>query len=140
MPRTARLDASGILHHVRARGIERRKIFLNDFDREDFIRRLEAACADGAATIYAWCLMPNHFHLAIRTGSQPLARTMRRMLTGYATSFNRRNNRAGHLFQNRYKSTVVDDERYFLGLVRYIHLNPIRARIVEELDGLKLYP
>ncbi|MBN2342227.1 MAG: transposase [Deltaproteobacteria bacterium] len=140
MPRTARLDAPGILHHVRGRGVERKKIFLNDYDRRDFLGRLEAACEGGAATIYAWSLMPNHFHLAIRTGDSPLSQTMRKLLTGYAVSFNRRNNRSGHLFQNRYKSTVVDEERYFLGLVRYIHLNPVRARMVDSVADLKSYP
>lgn len=140
MPRVARLDAPGILHHVRGRGIERRKIFLNDFDYRDFLARLEYACADGAASLYAFCLMPNHFHLSIRTGERPLATTMRKLLTAYATSFNRRNKRDGHLFQNRYKSTVVDDEQYFLGLLRYIHLNPVRARLVDSVDALKEYP
>jgi REP element-mobilizing transposase RayT len=125
---------------VRGRGIERRKIFLNDFDRQDFLNRLAIACADGNATIYAWCLMSNHFHLSIRTGSQPLATTMRRLLSGYANSFNSRHNRDGHLFQNRYKSTVIDEERYFLALLRYIHLNPLRARIVEDIKMLAEYP
>jgi len=133
------LDAPGILHHVRGRGIERKKIYLNDYDRRDFLGRLEAACEGGAATVYAWSLMPNHFHLAIRTGDSPLSQTMRKLLTGYAVSFNRRNNRSGHLFQNRYKSTVVDKERYFLGLVRYIHLNPVRARMVDSVSDLKSY-
>ena len=113
MPGTARLDAPGIFHHVRGRGIERRKIFLNDYDRRDFLERMAYACADGAASLYAFCLMSNHFHLAIRTGERPLATIMRKLLTAYATSFNRRNKRDGHLFQNRYKSTVVDDEQYF---------------------------
>jgi putative transposase len=73
MPRTARLDAPGIFHHVRGRGIERRKIFLNDYDRRDFMERMAYACADGAASLYAFCLMPNHFHLAIRptVGAEP---------------------------------------------------------------------
>jgi putative transposase len=140
MPREARLDAPGLLHHVRARGIERRKIFVSDYDRRDFMERLEYACGDGAAAVYAFCLMPNHIHLSIRTGEQPLATTMRRLLTAYATSFNRRHKRDGHLFQNRFKSTVVDEERYFLALVRYIHLNPLRARILENMDTLKSYP
>lgn len=140
MPRGARLDAPGLLHHVRARGIERRKIFTSDYDRRDFMERMEYACGAGAAAVYAYCLMPNHLHLAIRTGEQPLATTMRKLLTAYATSFNRRNTRDGHLFQNRYKSTVVDDEKYFLSLVRYIHLNPLRARILENMQALKSYP
>lgn len=140
MPRTARLDSPGVLHHVRGGAIQRRRIFLNDFDRQDFVQRLEYACSDGAATLYAWSLMPNHFHLAIRTGSRPLSTTMKKVLGAYATSFNRRNNRAGHLFQNRYKSTVVDEEQYLLSLIRYIHLNPIRAKLIDDMDALRTYP
>jgi REP element-mobilizing transposase RayT len=109
-------------------------------DRLDFLSRLEAVCADGAAFVYAWCLMDNHFHLEIRTGSKPRPKLMRRLLTGYAMGFNRQNQRSGHLLQNRYKSTVVDDERYFLALARYIHLNPLRARIVKTVAELEDYP
>ena len=140
MPRTARIDAPGLLHHVRARGIERRKIFRDDQDRLDFLNRLEVICADGAATVYAWCLMPNHFHLSIRADKQSLATTMRRLLSGYVNAFNKRHKRDGHLFQNRYKSTVIDEERYFLALLRYIHLNPVRAKQVEDVRSLKDYP
>lgn len=139
MPRGPRLDAPGILHHVRLRGIERRKLFLDDHDRTDFLERLELCCADGQAFVYAWCLMDNHVHLAVRTGRRPLSRTMSRVLTGYAVRFNLRHKRSGHLLQNRYTSTVVEDEPYFLNLVRYIHLNPVRARIVGSLDELARY-
>ena len=113
---------------------------MSDRDREDFLSRLEMAVADDAAFVYAWCLMGNHFHLALRTGTAKLARTMTRMLTGYATSFNKRHRRDGHLFQNRFKSTVVDEERYFLALIRYIHLNPVRAKLVRDVNELKSYP
>jgi putative transposase len=140
MPRTARIDAPGLLHHVRVRGIERRKIFVDDGDRLDFLNRLEVVCADDAATVYAWCLMSNHFHLSIRAENQSLATTMRRLLSGYVTAFNKRHNRNGHLFQNRYKSTVIDEEQYFLALLRYVHLNPVRARLVEDVRSLKDYP
>ncbi len=139
MPRGPRLDAPGLLHHVRARGIERRKIFVTDRDRKDFIERLELVCAKDAAFVYAWALIPNHFHLAIRTGVKPLSTTMRRLLTGYATAFNLRHRRVGHVFQNRFWSKVVEDESYFLGLVRYIHLNPIRAKIVKGASALGDY-
>ena len=139
MPRTARIDFPGMLHHVRVRGIERGNIFLSDRDRNDFLDRLTIACTDGAASIYAWSLMSNHFHLAIRTGTSSLSRIMSKVLTGYAVSFNRRNKRVGHLFQNRFKSTVVEEEQYFLALVRYIHLNPVRAGMVEDLDSLGMY-
>lgn len=107
-----------------------------DSDREDFLKRLAKATHGDRAFVYAWTLIPNHFHLAIRTGTQKLATVMSRLMTGYSVSFNRRYKRHGHLFQNRYKSTVVDDEAYLLGLVRYIHLNPLRAGIVRSIGAL----
>jgi len=83
--------------------------------------------------------MPNHFHLLLRTGNVPISTVMRRLLTGYAGSFNRRHRRHGHLFQNRYKSILCQEDAYLLELVRYIHLNPLRSQIVESLQGLDEY-
>lgn len=139
MARGPRLDAPGALHHVRARGIERRPIFLDDADRENFLARIGGLVETGALVAYAWALMPNHVHLLVRTGTQPLERAMRALLAGYATSFNRRHERAGHLFQNRYKSTLCEDEPYFLQLVQYIHLNPLPS-VVPDLAALARYP
>ncbi len=84
--------------------------------------------------------MPNYFHLLVRTSSLPLPRSMRSLLTGYARSFNRRHRRSDHLVHNRYKSIVCEQEPYFLELVRSIHLNPLRARIVRNLRELARYP
>ncbi len=92
------------------RGIERRKIFRSDTDRNDFIDRLSALARDGVMEIYAWVLMPNHFHLLCKTKNLPLASIMRRMLTGYVVNFNKRHRRYGHLFQNRYKSIVCQED------------------------------
>jgi len=139
MPRTARLDAPGVLHHVMIRGIERRKIFCNDKDREDFIKRIEVLCPSTQTSCYAWAFMPNHAHFLFRTGKDPLSTLMRRLLTGYVIGFNHRHRRHGQLFQNRYKSIVCQEDVYLQELVRYIHLNPIRARIVKNLDELKSY-
>jgi len=139
MPRTARLDAPGVLHHVMIRGIERRKIFRNNKDREDFIERLEILCPGTQTDCYAWVFMPNHAHFLFRTGTDPLSRLMRRLLTGYVIGFNRRHVRSGQLFQNRYKSIICQEETYLRELVRYIHLNPIRAGMVRTLDELKRY-
>lgn len=136
MPRQARLDAPDALHHVICRGIERSDIFTDTADREDFLSRLETLLAATQTRCYAWALIPNHFHLLLRTGGTPLSSVMRRLLTGYAVSFNRRHRRAGHLFQNRYKSIICQDDRYLLELVRYIHLNPLRARLVDSLEAL----
>jgi putative transposase len=139
MPRQPRLDAPGTLHHVIARGIERRKIYIDDADYGDFVRRLESVLPQSGARIFAWSLMPNHFHLLMQTGEIGLPRIMRRLMTGYAVSFNRRRRRHGHLFQNRYKSIVCEEEAYLLELVRYIHLNPLRARIVRSMEQLRQY-
>jgi len=134
------MDAPGTLHHVMGRGIERTKIFRSRTDREDFLARLAALCREENLAVYAWALMSNHFHLLARTGRQPLAASMRRLLTGYVVNFNKRHRRAGHLFQNRYKSIVCEDDPYLLELTRYIHLNPLRAGLVNNLAELKSYP
>ena len=89
---------------------------------------------------FAWALMSNHFHLLLRTGGVPIASLMRRLLTGHAVHFNRRHNRYGHLFQNRYKSILCQEETYLLELVRYIHLNPLRAGLAEDMQALDDYP
>ena len=104
MPRRARIDAPGALHHVICRGIERRTIFWEDSDRDDFLKRLETILSETQTPCYAWALMPNHIHLLLRTGNTPIARVMRQLLSGYAGRVNRLHRRAGHLFQNRYKS------------------------------------
>jgi len=140
MPRQARLDAPGLLQHVMARGIERNEIFKDDEDLSDFLDRLAAILEEAQTQCYAWALIPNHFHLLVRTGSVPLSRLMRRLMTGYAVSFNKRHRRTGHLFQNRYKSIVCEEDPYLLELLRYIHLNPLRARLVGSIDDLDEYP
>lgn len=140
MPRLARLDAPGVLHHVMGRGIERKEIFFNDGDRADFLDRLSAIVEQGAMHVYAWVLMPNHFHLLCKTANQPLAWSMRKLLTGYVVNFNRRHRRHGHLFQNRYKSIVCQEDRYLKELVRYIHLNLLRAGLVNHTDELCHHP
>jgi putative transposase len=139
MPRTARLDAPGVLHHVMIRGIERRKIFRNDKDREDLIERLGILCPGTQTHCYAWTFMSNHAHFLFRTGTEPLSRLMRRLLTGYVIGFNHRHGRSGQLFQNRYKSIICQEETYLRELVRYIHLNPIRAGMVKTVEELRRY-
>jgi putative transposase len=139
MARHARLDAEGTLHHVIARGIERRTIFRDTDDRQRFVDRIEMLSEVTETAVYAWALLPNHFHLLLRSGPGGLSRFMRRLMTGYAITFNRRYRRSGHLFQNRFKSTICEEEPYFLEFVRYIHLNPVRARLVETIDDLDSY-
>ena len=139
MPRLARLDAPGVLHHIMIRGIERRKIFLNRKDYEDFMDRLAILLPETKTACYAWVLMPNHAHFLFCTGAVPLAGLMRRLLTGYAINFNHRHKRHGHLFQNRYKSIICQEDTYLRELVRYIHLNPVRAGMVPDLGELNGY-
>jgi REP element-mobilizing transposase RayT len=122
------------------RGIERGKVFRGDADRNRFLERLGGILQDTRTPCYAWALIPNHFHLLLRSGSVPVSMVMRRLLTGYALWFNRSHNRHGHLFQNRFKSILCQENPYFLELVRYIHLNPIRAHLVEDMDRLEQYP
>lgn len=139
MPRAARIDIPGVLYHVIARGIERRDIFLDDDDRHLFVQRLSSLLDTTSTSCLAWSLIPNHFHLLLRTSDVKLATFMRRLLTGYAVVFNLRHNRSGHLFQNRYKSIICQEDEYLLELVRYIHLNPVRAGIVSGLGNLDRY-
>ena len=136
MPRLSRLDAPGVLHHVIGRGIERRKIFLNGNDYDDFIERLGEAAPEDSIDIYAWALMPNHFHLLVKTKNRPLSSVMRKLLTGYAVNFNKRHRRHGHLFQNRYKSIICQEDLYLKELVRYIHLNLLRGGRVKDFNEL----
>jgi len=95
MPHGPRLDAPGVLHHVIARGIERRRIFRDDADRTDFLARLAELAVETETPIYAWTLVPNHFHLLLRSGAAPISTVMRRALSGYVRSFNRRHRRSG---------------------------------------------
>ena len=139
MPRKARIDAPGALHHIICRGIERRDIFRDDKDRNNFIERFGRLVSESKTVCYAWALLPNHFHLLLRTGNVPIATIMCRLLTGYAVTFNHRHRRTGHLFQNRYKSILCQEDPYLLELVRYIHLNPLRTGLVSSMDQLNFY-
>ena len=140
MPRQARIDAPGALHHVMVRGIERRRIFLDNQDRDNFVERLGDIVTETKTMCLGWALIPNHVHILLRTGQTPLTRVMSRLLTGYAVSYNRRYRRHGHLFQNRYKSILCQEDIYLLELVRYIHLNPLRAKLVKSLTESDKYP
>jgi len=140
MPRQSRLDTPGALHHIIARGNERRKIFEDKRDCKEFLIRLGDILSGTETICYAWAIIPNHFHLFLRTGSFPVSTIMRRLLTGYAIYFNRRHRRYGHLFQNRYKSILCQEDPYFQELVRYIHLNPLRAKLVNGMGALDKYP
>lgn len=139
MPRQARIDIPGARHHIICRGIERGDIFLDDQDMNNFLCRLVEITTITSTRCFAWALIPNHFHLLLETGLMPISLMMQKLLTGYATTFNLRHRRHGHLFQNRYKSILCQEETYLLELVRYIHLNPLRAGIVASFEDLRDY-
>jgi REP element-mobilizing transposase RayT len=139
MPRTARIDIPGLLQHVIVRGIEQRDIFQGDNDRRLFLERLCKLLAETGTDCLAWALMSNHFHLLLCPRVTKLSVFMRRLLTGYAIVFNLQHKRSGHLFQNRYKSITCQEDPYLLELVRYIHLNPLRAGLVKTIDELDTY-
>ena len=139
MPRQARLDTPSALHHIMVRGINKSDIFKDDQDKTLFLERLSQNVIEGKCSIYAWVLMDNHVHLLFKSGQQGISAVMRKLLTWYAQYFNRRHGRTGHLFENRYKSILCDEDKYLLALVRYIHLNPIRAEMVTTLKELDRY-
>ncbi len=115
-------------------------IFKDDQDRKSFLGRMANVIEHTQTQCYAFALIPNHFHALLRTGPTPLSKVMRRLMTGYAVCFNKRHKRSGHLFQNRYKSVVCEEEAYLLELIRYVHLNPLRAGLVKTLKELDDYP
>jgi REP element-mobilizing transposase RayT len=140
MPRKYRIDDPGAVQHVIGRGIHRQRIFLDETDYKDFSDRLGNLLSESNTSCYAWALLPNHFHLLLRTGDAPVSSSMQRLLTGYVLKYNRRHRRFGHLFQNRYKSVLCQEDPYLLELVRYIHLNPLRAKLVRDYGVLAQHP
>ena len=122
------------------RGINRSAIFGDDQDRSQFLTRLGQNVRETQSSVYAWVLLETHIHLLVRSGQQGISALMRKLLTWYAQYYNRRHGRTGHLFENRYKSILCEEENYLLALVGYIHLNPIRAKVVGSMGELDRYP
>src|SRR5258705_2061456 len=129
MARRPRVFAPGLLYHVIVRGNQRRKTFRSDDDYKAYLDRLERYRSQCHIRIYAYCLMPNHVHLLVETGSTPLAKFMQGLQQSYTQHFNRRYRKVGHLFQGRYQAIICDRDKYLLALVRYIHLNAVRAKL-----------
>jgi len=121
------------------RGINKADIFDDDQDKALFLERLGNNVTEGKCTIYAWVLMSNHVHMLFKSGKEGISSVMRKLLTWYAQYYNRRHHRRGHLFENRYKSILCDEDEYLLALIRYIHLNPLRAGIVKTIEALDSY-
>jgi len=140
MSHSPRLDGPGALHHVWSRGVARCDIYLDDRDRARFLDIVALVLKEAHGRCLAWALMSNHYHLLLETGRDPLPRVMQRINQRYAAWFNRRYDRVGRLFQDRYGSDRVGDDRHLATLIAYIHLNPVRAGIVRDVDALASYP
>lgn len=132
MSRKPRLHYPGALYHVMARGNNKQDIFREKTDYHFFLNSMKYIKERKPYILYAYCLMPNHFHFLLEVNDVPLSVIMQRLLTTYVRYFNRTYNKRGHLFQNRYKAILCEKEHYLLELVRYIHLNPVRAHIVNS--------
>ena len=140
MPRGPRRDAPNEIHHVWVRGLERRQIFIDDGDRWDLVDRLSAVLPESDASCLAWAFLPNHFHLVVKRRRVPLSRLMARINSGYATTFNRRHERVGFLFQNRFGSRVVTRDAELIAVVRYVVRNPLKHGVCADEEELAGYP
>ena len=132
MGRPLRIEYVGALYHITSRGNERKKIFLDDGDRKRFLGMLEDYHDRYGILIHSYVLMDNHYHLVLETPKGNLLKVMHGLNGGYTGYFNRKYGRAGHLFQGRYKGIIIDKDTYLIPLSRYVHLNPVRARVVER--------
>ncbi len=131
MARPLRIEFPGALYHVLGRGNQKQDVFLDDEDRHAYFKRIQRYKEEIGFILYAYVLMPNHVHLLIETSGEPLSKIMQRINLTYTQYFNRKYNTVGHVFQGRYKAILCDRDEYLLSLVRYIHLNPVRARLAE---------
>lgn len=134
MPRKPRLHVPGGVYHVILRGNGAQDIFFDPADRRYFYGLLKEGTQRFGYRIHAFCLMSNHVHLVLQVGETPLARPMQNLSFRYARRINWRTQRSGHLFQGRYKALLVDADSYLLELVRYVHLNPVRAGLVRQAE------
>ena len=142
MPRQMRIDFSGAIHHVMSRGDRRENIYLNDVDRQDFLKTLAEACQKTDWQVHAYCLMHNHFHLVVETPNANLVDGMHWLLSTYTIRLNRRHETPGHVFSGRYKALVVESDEggYLKTVCDYVHLNPVRAHLLGTQDRLLSYP
>lgn len=137
MPRQNRRLSKSSMYHVMLRGNERKEIFIDEEDKLRIIDTLEEKKRKQEYYLYAYCLMDNHAHLLIKEGKDNISRAMKRIQTSYAYYFNKKYNRVGHVFQGRYRSEAIEDERYLLSVVRYIHNNPVHAGMVKNAAEYK---
>jgi REP element-mobilizing transposase RayT len=132
MPRLPRIEFTGAFYHIIVRGNNKQSIFLDDQDRYKYLGLLERYKKQHGFIIYAYTLMNNHVHLLIETLRTPISKIMQVINFTYTSYFNRKHKKVGHLFQGRYKSYLCDRDTYLLALVRYIHLNPVRAKLAKN--------
>jgi REP element-mobilizing transposase RayT len=137
MARRRRLFAPGLLYHVIVRGNQRQNTFLADEDYQAYLRRLGRYRDKYSYSVHAYCLMPNHVHLLIETSEHPLAKFMQGLQQSYTQYFNLKYHKTGHVFQGRYKAIICDKDEYLLELLRYVHLNPVRAGMLKSADGYR---
>ncbi|MDW7738966.1 MAG: transposase [Bacillota bacterium] len=134
MPRQAREKSSTGIYHVMVRGINRQKVFIDDGDCIQFIKKIEEAKEKSDFEFYGYCLMGNHAHLLFREVTESLSLIMQKIFSRYVYWYNWKYDRFGHLFQERFKSEVVEDDSYLLTVLRYIHQNPVKAGIADSID------
>lgn len=134
MARKPRLFAPGVLYHVIVRGNQRQKTFSKDRDYQVYLEKLAQYCKRYGVTLYAYCLMPNHVHLLLECSSFPLGKFMQGLQQSYTQYYNRTYRKVGHLFQGRYKAILCQKDAYLLELVRYIHLNAVRSKLVSSAE------
>lgn len=132
MPRIARLTYQGGFYHIFNRGLEKKVIFKQDKDYNKLLDKLSQLLVEGDWIIYAYCLLPNHFHLLVEEKKLPIAKLMGRLFTSYGVYFNKKYKRQGPLFGDRFKSKLIQKDSYFLEVSRYIHLNPVKANLVKD--------
>ena len=146
MVRPLRIEFEEAIYHLTARGNRRERIFAGDADRAHFLKLLARSLPRYEVELHAYVLLPNHFHLLVRTKRANLSRWMHWVMVAYTVFFNRRHGKVGHLFQGRYKSLLVEEGSYFLELSRYLHLNPVRGKVLgagdpmERRERLRDYP
>jgi len=137
MSRVARIKSKSKIYHITIRGINQQNIFTDDEDNVKFLAILDTYCKKMACEIYAYCLMGNHIHLLIKEGKETLSNTMKRVGASYVCWYNRQYNRKGLLFQDRHKSEAVEDDAYFLTVLRYIHQHPLKAGLADDIASYK---
>jgi len=134
MPRGPREKSKTGIYHIMMRGIDKRGIFLCESDNYAFLHHVEHAKEKSKFSLFAYCLMVNHVHLLIKEGNEEIGDSIRRINVGYAQYHNNKHTRVGHLFQNRFSSEPVNDDAYLLAVVRYIHQNPVKAKMVNQIS------